>query len=51
MDSQKLQKEVFERVERLIKRHGPRLAGTKESLACAEDLFVELTNMSIVAHF
>ena len=46
MDSQKLQKEVFERVERLIKRHGPRLAGTKESLACAEDLFVELTNIS-----
>lgn len=42
MDVVRLQKEVFERVDRLIKHHGPRLAGTKASLACADELYAEI---------
>ncbi len=42
MDAVKIQKEVFERVDRLIKHHGPRLAGTKASLECADELHAEI---------
>lgn len=42
MNLSAMQKEVFERVDYLIKKHGPRLAGTKASLNCADDLYDEL---------
>lgn len=46
MNINDMQKEVFERVDRLIKKHGPRLAGTKASLNCADDLYDELLTFS-----
>lgn len=42
MNVDQLQKEVFERVDRLIRHHGPRLAGSKASLACADEIHAEL---------
>ncbi len=36
------QNEVFERVNFLIKKHGPRLAGSNASLDCADDLYDEI---------
>lgn len=42
MNTKEMQKEVFERVEQLIDTHGPRLAGTKESLDCADEIYNEL---------
>lgn len=46
----KIQREVFQRVERLIKKHGPRLAGTKASLDAADDMYQELSSFSDHAH-
>lgn len=36
------QNEVFERVDFLIKKHGPRLAGSNANLDCADDLYDEI---------
>lgn len=41
-----MQKEVFNRVDRLIKKHGPRLAGSKACLDAGDDLFEELKSFS-----
>ncbi|MFA7188443.1 MAG: M28 family peptidase [Alphaproteobacteria bacterium] len=38
--------DVFARTDQLIKTHGPRLAGTKSSLAAADDLLAELRQFS-----
>jgi len=46
MDSKILQKEVFERTEKLIEKHGPRLAGTKASINCADDLYLEISSFA-----
>lgn len=46
MNTKAMQEEVFERVERLIHHHGPRLAGTKASLDCADEIFQELSSFA-----
>ena len=46
MNLKLMQEDVFERVDRLIDKHGPRLAGTNASLDCAEDLFQELNTFA-----
>lgn len=46
MHKNELRKDVFQRVEKLIKKHGPRLAGTKPCLDTANDLYDELNSFS-----
>ncbi|MDD2398656.1 MAG: M28 family peptidase [Bacilli bacterium] len=46
MDVKKLREDVFKRTDKLIKTHGPRLAGTKAALATADDLKAELETFS-----
>lgn len=46
MNINDMQKEVFERVDLLIKKHGPRLAGTDASLKCADDLYDEISTFA-----
>lgn len=46
MDSKILQKEVFERTDKLIEKHGPRLAGTQQSIDCADDLYLEISSFA-----
>jgi len=46
MKKEELKNDVFQRVEKLIEKHGPRLAGTKACLDTADDLYDELNSFS-----
>lgn len=46
MDLKSMRFEVFKRVERIIKTHGPRLAGTKADLAAADELYEEINTFA-----
>lgn len=46
MDLKSMRFEVFKRVERIIKTHGPRLAGTKADLAAADELYDEIATFA-----
>lgn len=42
MDTPSMKKDVFNRVEKLIQKHGPRLAGTEACRDAADDLYEEM---------
>lgn len=46
MKKEELKNDVFQRVEKLIEKHGPRLAGTKACLDTADNLYDELSSFS-----
>jgi len=46
MKKEELKNDVFQRVEKLIEKHGPRLAGTKACLDTADNLYDELNSFS-----
>lgn len=46
MKKDELRNDVFQRVEKLIKKHGPRLAGSKACLDAADDIYDELKSIS-----
>lgn len=50
MHYEKIQKEVFERVERIIDDYGPRLAGSQASLNTADDIYNEMMTFADHAH-
>ncbi len=50
MNSKTMQKEVFDRTEKLIQKFGPRLAGSMASLDTADALYEEMSNFSDHVH-
>ena len=46
MDIKSMRFDVFKRVEKIIKNHGPRLAGTKADLAAADELYEEINTFA-----
>ncbi len=49
-ESNRLQEAVFNQTQALIDKHGARLAGTKPSLDCADDLYQDALTFADTAH-